>query len=177
MQIDFHGRYDRRLFFRAVRIANKLTPGRLFFMVFTLLISLAALGVLVYRAIDSGDFAGNLVYLAAVLIICVLAVFDLARPYFAARKLWANPGVRRELKGQITNQGITYLLSEGVNEIPWEQFNRLGKSHDFVTLIRRDGLLVIFPQSFFKKQADWQKFEKLATRKVVTIESLKRSKR
>jgi len=177
MQINFRGQYDKKLFFRAVRIANKLTPGRLLFMVFTLLISLGALGVLIYRLVETRDFAGNVVYVAAVAIICVLAIFDLVRPYSAARNLWANPGVRRELKGQITAKGIVYQLPEGVNEIPWEQFNRLGKSYDFITLIRRDGLLVIFPKHFFKNQSDWQKVEKLATRKVVTVEGLRRRKR
>jgi hypothetical protein len=174
MQINFRGQYERALFFKAVRIANKLSSRRLLFMIFTLLISLGALGVLIYRMVDTGDTAGNLVYLAAVVIICGLAVFDLVRPYFAARTLWANPGVRRQLKGQITTRGVSYQFAEGVNEIPWEQFNRLEKTHDLITLIRRDGLLVIFPQSFFKSHADWQNVEKLVTRKIVTIESVKR---
>lgn len=174
MQINFHGQYDKDLFFKAVRLANKLSKGRLRFLVFLLLVGLGTLGVMIYRIIETGDIFGNLVYIAAVFILCALAIFDVVRPLFAARKLWANPGVQRELKGLITTQGIVYQFPEGTNEILWEQFNRLQITTDLITLIRRDGLLVIFPRRFFKSSVDWKKVQDLANRKVISIEGLKR---
>jgi hypothetical protein len=91
------------------------------------------------------------------------------QPYFGARSLWANPSVRRKLIGVITNKGIIYQLEEGNNEILWERFNRLRKANNLVTLVTREGLLVIFPRTFFKNESDWQKFERLVDTRVVTI--------
>ncbi len=177
MQINFQGQYDKELFFKSVRLANRMTKGRLGFMIFLLMFGAAGLGVLSNRIRSASDLPTYGVYVVAAIILMGIATFNLARPYFAARKLWANPGVRRKLNGRITNLGITYLLPEGVNEIPWDQFNRLSKTSDLITLIRRDGLLVIFPKHFFKSESDWQKVENLASRKVITVEAIKRNKR
>ncbi len=170
MQIHFQGQYDKDLFFKAVRIANQPAKNRGRLMNFMLLIAAGALAVLVYRIITTGDFEGNLIYLAAVAILGGVAAFDLLRPYFVARKLWANPGVRRELKGQLSERGLLYRLPEGNNEIAWDQFNRLRKTETLVTLVRRDGLLVIFPRRFFKNQTDWRKFNQLIAQKIVEPE-------
>jgi hypothetical protein len=158
MQINFQGQYDRDLFFKAVRLANQPAKNRGRLMLFMLLIAAGALAVLLYRVFSTGDLEGNLIYIAAVVMMGGVAGFDWLRPYFAAHKLWRNPGVRRALEGQINSQAIVYLLPEGKNAIPWEQFTRLRKSEALVTLVRRDGLLVIFPRRFFKNQADWRRF-------------------
>ena len=92
------------------------------------------------------------------------------RPYFAARKLWDQPGTQRPLKGTVSNQGITYMLPEGENIILWVRFNRLQKIETLITLVRKDGLLVIFPRRFFKSESEWQKFNKLVDQKVIPID-------
>lgn len=168
MQINFYGQYDRELFFRAVKLANQKTKGRLRFLYFVLLVGFGALGVVIYRLYESSDFRGNVVYLVAIFIITGVAVYDLLQPHLTARKLWANPGVQRELTGRITNKGIAYVFPEGTNEISWDKFNRLKKNSDLITLVRRDGLLLVFPRRFFKNASDWQKFDKLVTSRVVT---------
>jgi hypothetical protein len=177
MQINFHGQYDRDLFFKAVRLANRPARNRNGLMYFMLVVALGALGVLAVRIVENGDVTGNIVYLAAAVILGGVAAFNLVQPYFAARKLWANPGVQRELKGQITALGITYLLPEGKNEIPWGQFNRLRQTAGLVTLVRRDGLLVIFSRYFFKSSGDWGKFKRLVEEKIVSAEGVPRRRR
>ena len=93
------------------------------------------------------------------------------RPYFTARKLWANPGVRRPLKGIIDEVGVHYIFLDGGIDIAWKDFNRLQKSDDLVTLIRqKDGLLLIFPQRFFKGKGNWQKFCGLVESSVISID-------
>ena len=177
MQINFQGQYDKDLFFKAVRIANQPARNRNGLLYFMLIVALGGLVVLIKRLMDTGDWEGNLIFIIAAIILGGISAFNLLRPYFAARKLWANPGVRRELRGQITNQVITYLLPEGKNEIPWDQFNRLRKVTGLVTLVRRDGLLVIFPRSFFRKKSDWEKFEKLVDKQVISTDRVIRRKR
>ena len=177
MQINFQGQYDKNLFFKAVRIANQPVRSRDGLMFFLLVVALGALGVLTIRLIQTGDWESNLIYIIAAVIMGGVSAFNLLRPYFAARKLWANPGVRRELRGQITNQGITYQFQEGKNEILWGQFTRLRKTAGLVTLVRKDGLLVVFPRRFFKSSGDWENFEKLVERKVISTEGMARRRR
>lgn len=170
MQIDFQGQYDKDLFFKAVALANRPPKNRQRLLSFMLVIAIGATGVITYRIITSGDWSGNIVYLAAAIFMGGFAGQIFLRPYFAARKLWANPGSRRPLKGTITNQGINYVFPEGENLITWEQFNRLQKTANLVTLIRKDGLLLVFPRRFFKSETNWKKFKKLVDSKVSPID-------
>jgi hypothetical protein len=170
MQIIFQGQYDRDLFFKAVALANRPPKNRQRLLSFLLVIAIGSLGVVTYRIITSGDLLGNVVYLAAAIFMGGFVGQIFLRPYFAARKLWESPGTQRPLKGTITDQGITYVLPEGENFIPWARFNRLQKTDDLLTLVRNDGLLLVFPQGFFKSQSEWQKFNKLVNSKVSPID-------
>jgi len=161
MEIPFKGQYDRNIFFRAVKLANRPPRNQVRFLGLISLFAVGALGLMVYRIVTSGDFAANAIWLLAALLMVAVLGWVTFQPYFLARKMWANPGTRRPLRGTITHRGVVYDLPEGRNEIPWSRFRRLRKSQDLVTLVRDDGLLVVFPQSFFKKSADWRKFLKL----------------
>jgi hypothetical protein len=166
MEIKFQGRYDKSLFFKSVRLANRPVGSRGRYLAIMLVFALIAVGILIYRVLETGDFVGNaILIIAAVALGCIVALVYL-QPYFSARKMWSNPGTRRELKGQVTNRGIVYNLKGGQNEIHWERFSRIRKTGDVVTLVRKDGLLVIFPRRFFKRDADWRRFNKLASSKV-----------
>ena len=170
MQINFQGQYDRNLFFKAVALANRQPKNRQRLLSFLLVIAIGSLGVIVYRIITSGNLLENVVYLAAAIFMGGLVGQILLRPYFVARKMWENPGTQRPLKGTVTDQGITYQLPEGENFIAWARFNRLQQTNDLLTLVRNDGLLVVFPQGFFRGQSEWQKFVKLAGSKVTPID-------
>lgn len=70
------------------------------------------------------------------------------------------------MSGQVTNRGIVYILDEGRNEILWERIIRIRKTEDVVALVRNDGLLLVFPQKFFKRTSDWRKFNKMVENKI-----------
>lgn len=168
MEIKFQGQYDRTTFFKSVSLANKPIGNQGRYLVIMLVFSLGVLGIIAYRVFRTGDFKGNAILLAAALALgCIVAWVNLG-PYFTARKLWANPGTRRPLEGQVTNRGITYVLQEGSNEIRWERIQRVRKTVGIVTMVRDDGLLLIFLRRFFKRDADWRKFVKLVDSKTVT---------
>jgi len=168
MEINFQGQYAKDLFFRAVRLANRPAKNQQRFITMMTIFSIAAIGVMLYRIFETGDWKGNLILLVAALVLGGIVAWVYLAPYFTARKMWANPGTRRALKGQVTNRGITYILEAGINEIRWERFTRVRKTEDMVTLIRNDGLMVIFPPRFFKKTSDWRRFVKLVEGKFVS---------
>jgi len=170
MQIIFQGQYEQNMFFKAVALANRQPKNRQRLLSFLLVIAIGSLGVIAYRILTSGDLLGNVVYLAAAIFMGGLVGQILLRPYFVARKLWTNPGTQRPLKGLATNLGITYLLPEGDNFIAWTRINRLQQTDDLLTLVRNDGLLLVFPRGFFKSQRDWQEFSKLVNSKVFPID-------
>ena len=161
MEISFQGQYDKKLFVKAVRLANQPSRNQRRFISITPVFAVAAIGLMVYRILDTGDLEGNLILLLAALLLGGIVTWIYLAPYVAARRMWANPGTRRHLKGRINHQGIIYELEAGTNEIKWERFTRVRKADGFVTLVRNDGLLVVFPKSFFKKSSDWRKFLKL----------------
>jgi len=169
MEIPFHGQYDKELFFRSVQLANRPAGNRRYIRTFMLVFIAAAVVVLVSRLIESGDVLSNTTYIALIMLVGAFLVRSYLQPQFAARDMWRNPSVQRTLRGVITKKGITYRLKEGTNEIPWERFLRVRKTKNLTTLTTRDGLLLIFPQRFFKNESDWQRFNSLIDSKVVGI--------
>ena len=129
----------------------------------------AALAVLVSRLIETGDLLSNATYIVLVMIIAAFLIRSYLQPFLAARQMWKNPSVRRKLAGIVTKKGVLYRLETGENEIQWERFNRVRKAQNLTTLVTREGLLVIFPQHFFRNQADWKRFNNLVDSKIVSI--------
>lgn len=171
MQIKFQGQYEKDLFFKAVALANRPPKNRQRLLSILLVIAIGASGVIGYRIVTSEDWAGNFVYLAAAIFMGGYVAYIFLRPYVAARKLWANPGTQRPLKGTINKLGITYNFPEGEISIEWKDFYRLQKTNDLATIVRRkDGLLVIFPKHFFKSENDWLRFYKLVENKVAPLD-------
>jgi hypothetical protein len=169
MEISFRGQYDKELFFKSVRLANRPPKNRRFVPTFMLVFIMVAIGVLVLRLLETGDILGNATYIVLIMIIGAFLVRSYLQPYLAAREMWANPSVRRKLAGVVTKKGIVYQLEEGNNEISWERFLRVRKARNLTTLTTREGLLVIFPQHFFKNDTNWQRFNSLVDSKVVSI--------
>jgi hypothetical protein len=128
--------------------------------------------LLLYRIIDTQDFAGNAILLGATVIMVIVVGGIFFQPYFTARKLWANPGVHRVLKGLISNRGIIYRLEAGKNEISWDRITRIRQEADLVTLVRSDGLLLVFPRRFFSRDSDWRKFLRLVDKVVVNRKNM-----
>lgn len=169
MEIIFRGQYDKDLFFRSVMLANQPPKNQRLVRSFMLVFILAAVVVLIARLIETGDILGNAMYIAVMMIVGAFLARSYLQPYLGARNMWANPSVRRKLSGVVTKRGIRYQLEEGDSEILWERFNRVRKVNNLVTLVTREGLLVIFPRTFFKNDADWQRFERLVDTRIVPV--------
>jgi len=169
MEISFRGQYDKDMFYKSVMLANQPPKNRRIVQSFMLAFILVAIVVLIIRLAETGDILGNAIYITVVMLISAFMARSFVQPYLAARSMWSNPSVRRKLAGVVTKQGIEYRLEVGNNKIPWDRFTRKRKVRNLVTLVTREGLLVIFPRTFFKNEADWQKFEHLVDTKIVSI--------
>ena len=169
MEISFRGQYDKNLFYKSVMLANQPPRNRRIVQSFMLVFILVALVVLIMRLIQTGDILGHATYITLVMLIGAFLAQSYLQPYLTARKMWNNPSVRRKLVGIITKKGIEYRLETGNNEISWDRFTRKRKVQNLVTLVTREGLLVIFPRTFFKSETDWQKFERLVDTKIVSM--------
>ena len=169
MQIPFQGQYQQDLFFKSVMLANQPPKNRRFVRTFMLVFILAAIAVLISRLVETGDLLGNATYIVLIMIIGAFLLSSYLQPYIAARQMWKNPSLQRKLTGMVTKKGILYRLEAGENEIQWERFNRVRKAQNLTTLVTREGLLVIFPQHFFRNQADWERFNRLVDSNVVSM--------
>lgn len=169
MEISFRGQYDKNLFYKSVMLANQPPRNRRFVHSFMLAFIAVAIVVLVIRLIETGDILSHAMYITVVMLIGAFLGRSYLQPYLAAGRMWSNPSVRRRLTGVVTKKGIEYRLEAGNNEILWERFNRVRKASNLITLVTREGLLVIFPRSFFKNEGDWRKFERLIDTKIVSM--------
>lgn len=169
MEISFRGQYDKDLFYKSVMLANQPPRSRRIVQSFMLAFVIVAIVVLIIRLFETGDILGHAIYITVVMLISSFLGRSYVQPYLAARSMWSNPAVQRKLAGVVTKKGIEYRLEGGNNEISWDRFTRKRKVKNLVTLVTREGLLVIFPRTFFKTEADWQKFERLVDTKIVTI--------
>jgi hypothetical protein len=169
MSIKFSGKYDRNLFFKAVRIANRPVRRPRWVQPMILVVISVSACILVIRLLNTRDILGNASYIVVVLLAAGFQASSFFPPYLAARKLWVNPAVQETLSGTITELGITYDLNIGQNKMPWNRFIRVQKAASFTTLVTRDGLLVIFPSKFFITESDWRKFNQFVDSKVLTM--------
>ena len=169
MEISFRGQYDKDLFYRAVILANQPPRNRRLMNLFMGIFVLAAGVILVQRVIESGNILENAAYIALLMIVAAFVVRPIFQPRLAARRMWNNPALQRPLAGIVDKQGITYTLEAGQNHIPWENINRMKKNAAMVTLVTITGLLLIFPNRFFKNDADWGRFNALIEKKVIVV--------
>lgn len=170
MKIPFEARYDRQTFYWAVRLAN--APRRGGRIVFWLAVGafLALLWVTFSVWSQTRSLAGIAMYLLLLLILLAFILQGLLPPWLAARKMWQNPRVRRPLKGWADKRGLVYDLPEGQQVFPWTRFIRLRRNGRLLTLVTREGLMLLFTPAYFRRPADWQRFLALIQSHIVSTQ-------
>ena len=169
MQIKFNGKYDQKLFFTAMRLANE--PGRSSRMLYILVAMV--FGVVTVTTfneiIQTGDFMGQIIEIALILLMGLVLYQAYVPSYLGARKMWTEELAQRIMSGKISKSGIVYNFPKGDKSYAWSDFNRLRKTSGLVTLITLSGMLLIFPRYFFKTDADWERFVNLIDTNVVVV--------
>ncbi len=158
MEIQFHGQFDKPTFFKAVALANR--QNRRSMILRYALTGIAALFLVVnlYNFFTRGSQTGNdILSVALSLIILLYFIFSVRLTTQAlANRLWKSEGVHQEQIGTITEEGVTY--QPDTTAIPWERYGRGQSADDMQLLMTDDGLLSIFPRSFFSSDEDWKTF-------------------
>jgi len=169
MELPFKGQHDRATFFRAVRLANRPAgrSNRLQWLV------VAALGVVIFFSgqsyLETGVLgSADLIRLGfAVAILVIFLGWPYALSYIQAARLWKDPALQQTITGRVQERGITYTNVFPYRTVPWTGFARLRITSDLVALLTPGGVLSVFPRGFFRSEADWQAFRRLAQQKVI----------
>jgi hypothetical protein len=169
MDIKFQGKYEQTLFYRAVILANQPDRSRRGMLNLMLVVVLGGAVALIVRFVEGGSFDDNWIYLVGWAFMATVVGRAYIPALLAARKMWNSPGTQRELKGRVTKRGVIYRLEKGQNEIRWERFNRMRKTKSMVTLVTREGLLLVFPRQFFANSTDWREFNRLVQIKILQL--------
>ncbi len=169
MQIKFNGKYDKELFFKAVRFANE--PGRssrIMFILVGMVFGVMTV-ITINEIIKTGDIAGQIIEIALILLMGLVLYQAYVPSYLGARKMWTVELEQRIMSGTVSKQGITYNFPKGDKSYAWSDFNRLRKMPNLITLISLSGMLLIFPRHFFKSDVDWERFTKIVETSVIAV--------
>jgi len=82
-----------------------------------------------------------------------------------AYQLWRNEAVRREMKGKMTQDAITYYIGSKRVDYPWKEIAKIFLEQDFLVLVTNRGIMCTFPCNFFHKDSDWEDLRTFITTK------------
>jgi len=159
MDIEFHGQFDKATFFKAVTLANRQSQRSL--IIRYVLVGIAAI-FLVINVFNffarGGQNSNDILSVGLSVIILLYFIFGVRLTTYAlASRLWKGEGVHQSQSGTINEEGILYHPDTTI--VAWERYGRGQSTADMQLLMTEDGLLSIFPRSFFNSAEDWQTFQ------------------
>jgi hypothetical protein len=159
MDIEFHGQFDKETFFKAVSLANRQSKRNVIIRYVLIGIAAIFLVINVFNFLARGGQSSNDI-LSVVLSVIILLyfIFSVRLTQFAlSTRLWKGEGVHQPQNGTINEEGILYQPDTTI--VAWERYSRGQSTEDMQLLMTEDGLLSIFPRSFFNSDEDWKTFQ------------------
>ncbi len=167
MQIKFSGKYDKKLFFAAVRLANQPErSARLLYILVAMVFGVVTVTT-IGEIIKSGDWQSQIIEIALIALMGLVLYQAYVPAYLGARKLWTQELAQRQFNGYVTSKGITYKFEQGNKFYAWSDFFRRRQVAGLITLVTLKGMLLIFPRHFFKSDADWERFGNLVNTRII----------
>jgi hypothetical protein len=163
MSIEFEGFYDKKSLYKQATLAEhpsiKVLFGR---FTLALLIGLL-LAWLVRDMYLSKQYFTRSTF--GVLILAVLfykvAIESFISPYLAMLQVIIMTKKELFRKGEISSEGLRYIVPDLFEPTtPWSKIYRAKKTDDLVVLFVDYAPPIAFPRSFFKREADWQQFNR-----------------
>jgi len=158
MDVEFHGQFDKATFFKAVGLANQ--QGKRSMIIRYVLIGIAALFLVIntfnFFARGGQNSADIMSVLLSIVIVLYFIFGTRLTTYTLAARLWKGEGIHQQQSGTINEQGIIYHPDTDI--VAWERYSRGQSTADMQLLMTEDGLLSIFPRSFFSNDEDWKTF-------------------
>ncbi len=158
MDVEFRGQFDKQTFFKAVALANRQSQRSTLFRYVLIGIAALFLVINIFNFFARGSQNSNDILSAGLSAIILLYFIFGVRltTYTLATRLWKGEGVHQEQAGTINEEGITY--QPDTTSVPWGRYGRGHSTEDMQLLMTDDGLLSIFPRSFFSSEEDWKTF-------------------
>jgi len=159
MDVEFHGQFDKATFFKAVELANRQSRRNIIIRYVLIGIAAIFLVINVFNFFARGGQNSNDILSVVLSIIIVLYfIFGVKLTTNAlASRLWKGEGVHQEQAGTISEEGIIYHPDTIL--IAWDRYSRGQSTEEMQLLMTEDGLLSIFPRSFFNSDEDWKTFQ------------------
>ena len=158
MDVEFHGQFDKPTFFKAVALANQQSQRSKIIRYILIGIAAIFLAINVFNFLARGGQNSQDI-LSVVLGVIILLYFIFGArltTYALATRLWKGEGVHQPQNGTINEEGILYHPDTTI--VAWERYSRGQSTEDMQLLMTEDGLLSIFPRSFFTTNEDWKNF-------------------
>jgi hypothetical protein len=168
MDIKFNGQFDKPTFFKAVSLANQQSQRSLIIRYVLIGIAAIFLVINVFNFFARGGQNSNdiLSVILSIIIVLYFVFGTRLTTYTLANRLWKGQGVHQPQSGTINEEGIIYHPDTTV--VAWERYGRGQSAEDMQLLLTDDGLLSIFPRSFFDSDEDWKTFRNWVETRIPT---------
>jgi hypothetical protein len=169
MEIQFHGRYDKRMFLQGLALLDRTRPVYRILRWLALGLGLAVIGLSLYDWIRTGDFDAGRTYRSAFTVLLLGYYFvapHVTRWATVSRQFKDAPS--RTMQGRVDHAAITITAANGRTAVfAWEKFFRRGIREPLLALMTLDGSMALFHRSFFQSESDWSRFRQLVDKHVI----------
>jgi hypothetical protein len=161
MSIEFEGFYDKKSLYKQTALVEhpsiKFVVRRI---AFALVIGLI-LAWLVMDMYHTKQYWSAWSAFIGVVLFYIVAIQPFLSPYLAVLQVITKTKKELFRKGEISSEGIRYIVPDLFEPTtPWRKIYRAKKTDDLVVLFADYAAPMAFPRGFFKREADWQQFNR-----------------
>ena len=172
MEIEFSGHYIKDIYFQAIRWIYRPSKLSLLLRIGAFVIFAALYILNIVLTLQEGDTSSfELARIGRHLFTFLLLGYVVVQPYISAYRkateLWNDPVIRRNITGRVSTMGV--MIDPGKDWIPWEQFVKVNKTPEAITLLTASRMFVLLQRSFFKEERDWKMVQNLVDTRVQEV--------
>lgn len=172
MEIEFSGRYDKDLYFQAIRWI--FTPSKkawllrlAAFVVFSALYIVTIIGAFQQDNASSFELARIGRHLITFLILGYILLQPYISSYRKASELWNDPVTGRNITGRVSPMGV--MIDPMKDWLTWDKFVKVNRTPAAITLLTASRVFVLLQRSFFKDEQDWKMVQNLVNSRVQEV--------
>lgn len=172
MEIEFSGHYQKDIYFKAIRWIYRPSNKSLLLRIGAFVI-FAALYIanIIIAFQEEGMSSFEMARIGRHLITFLILGYVLLQPYInsyrKATELWNDPVIRRNITGRVSTMGV--MIDPGKDWMPWDQFVKVHKLPEAITLLTASNMFVLLQHSFFKEEQDWKMVQNIVATKVQEV--------
>jgi hypothetical protein len=172
MEIEFNGYYQKDIYFKVIRWIYRPSNKSLIlrigaFVIFTVLYALTIITTFQEEGTSSFELARIGRHLITFLILGYILLQPYINSYRKATELWNDPVIRRNITGRVSTMGV--MIDPRKDWMTWDQFVKVNKTPEAITLLTASGMFVLLQRSFFKEERDWKMVQNIVDTKVQEV--------